>query len=753
MFSWRNSLALLAAAAATPASAAPTAVFPVPASAVPGAGRFVLTNRTPVVAPPSDRGATTAARLLRDLLARSGLVLRSGSAARGAAISFRRTPTGTAEGYRLSIDARGATISAATDAGLFYGAVSLWQLASADPRPDAVRAIHAVMIDDAPRFAWRGLMLDSARHYQSPAFIRRLIDGMAASKLNTLHWHLVDDQGWRLQIRKYPRLTKIGAFRRPATAPGAPSLPPTGGFYTQEEVRALVAYAAERNVTIVPEIEMPGHALSAIRAYARLGTGVTPPAGIESGWGVFPYLYNTDDATFAFLRDVLDEVMALFPSRFIHVGGDEAIKDQWRASPAVQARMHALGLANEDALQSWFIGRIGAYLQSRGRRMIGWDEILDGGIPIDATIMSWRGLDGALAAARAGHDTVLSPSPVLYLDHRQSRDDALPGRNGVIDLAQVYALDLLPASLAPEQQRHVLGIQANLWTEHVRTEERAAAKAFPRAAAVAHLGWALAGQRDYARFIERLVPQLDRLAALGITASPAAFRPEPTLALDGAAATLSLANGAALPMRYTLDGSAPDARSRLYRGPVALTLPAHVRAVTFADARALPGELDRRYDARSVRHRTSFELASCGAPKVQLALEDDAPASGSRAVFLTDILQPCWRYEQAPLDDIQAIALTVGRIPFNFQVGKDRDAIRFRPPTSPAGEFEVRADRCDGPLVATLPLAPALANPALTTLRAPLALRTGIHDLCITYTATGPDPLWAIDSVQLDFAS
>jgi hexosaminidase len=250
---------------------------------------------------------------------------------------------------------------------------------------------------------------------------------MALNKLNRLHWHLVDDQGWRLPIDRYPRLTQVGAWRIPASAAPAPPLPRTGGVYTKAEIRDIVAFAAERGITIVPEIEMPGHALSAIRAYPELGVGPKPPPGIESDWGVFPYLYNVDDQTFAFLENVLTEVMDLFPGRYIHIGGDEAVKDQWRADPRIQARIKALGLADEEALQGWFVARIGTFLAAHGRTLIGWDEILKGAVPASATVMAWTGVEGATKAAAAGHETILAAAPTLYFDHIE----AMPKREPV----------------------------------------------------------------------------------------------------------------------------------------------------------------------------------------------------------------------------------------------------------------------------------------------------------------------------------
>lgn len=611
------------------------------------------------ILPGADAAERRAGTRLKALLASQG-ISESGS---GYRVRFVRASGMPVESYRLVTDQAGATITASDEAGLAHGAVTFWQLASQDPS----HRVPEVTITDAPRFAWRGLMLDSARHFQSPAFIRRLLDWMEAHKLNRLHWHLVDDQGWRLQIRKYPRLTQVSGWRVPASAPGAPQLPPVGGFYTQAEVRALVAYAAERGITIVPEIEMPGHAVAAIRAYPELGMGVPLPERVWSDWGVYPWLYNTEDATFGFLEDVLTEVMALFPSPWIHVGGDEATKDQWEADPVIQAKIKALGLKDENALQGWFMARIGKFLDAHGRRMIGWDEVLEGGVPANATVMSWRGIDGAITAARSGHDTILSPAPTLYLDHKQgSGPQEPPGRGSVVSLADIYAFDPAPAALTAEQRRHILGLQANLWTEHVRTEERAAWMLFPRASAVAEIGWS-ANKSSYADFLSRLRPQLDRLKPLGLVAADTAFRP-----------------------------SAP---------------PSQLRTCT---------------------------------DTLTLDLEDDYPGKGPRARFLIDIFNPCWVMEAAP--DTRRIALTVGQLPFNYQLGADRDKIVFRPPATPAGEFEVR-DGCEGDRLAVLPLGQAAAHPGTTRLEAELSRPA--RQLCITYTANGPDPLWGIEAAEL----
>jgi hexosaminidase len=722
-------------------AATPLTLLPTPQKMTVGQGGFPLGPVVVEARTPAERAAGTR---LRELMALADTPATRGGAAR---VRFEQKPGFAPEAYRLVSDGRGATITASDATGLFYGAVTLWQLAT---QPGTPGVVPAVTIDDAPRFRWRGLMLDSARHYQSPAFIRRLIDWMAAHKLNRLHWHLVDDQGWRLPIPGYPKLTEVSAWRRGATAPGAPPLPVEGGFYTEAEVRALVAHAAARGITIVPEIEMPGHALAAIRAYPALGTGVPIPPGTESDYGVFPWLYNTEEGTFRFLEAVLTEVMRLFPSRDIHVGGDEAVKDQWRASPAIQTRIKALGLKDEEALQGWFMSRIGRFLSSRGRRMIGWDEVLEGGVPADAAITSWRGVEGAVEAAKDGHDAILSPAPTLYVNNRQGTGpDEPPSHGSLITLATVLGFDPVPAGLTEAEQGRILGLQANLWTEHVRTEDRAAYMLFPRGSAVAEIGWAGADPRSVADFARQLIPQLDRLQPTGLFAADSAFAVLGGLERSGggASVTATLSAQSDLPIRYTINGTAPTAASPRYERPIVVPVGGRLRAAAFLDTRALPGGYDRKLDAAAALTRTSRELTLC-TEAVPLHLEDDHPAVGERARFFLDIFNPCWRWKEAPVDAARQIAVYVGQLPFNFQVGADRDKIRFRAPATPAGEMEVRRDGCEGAVIATLPLAPAAANPGVTRLSAPLP-RGSATELCLTYTARGVNPLWAIERVEL----
>jgi hexosaminidase len=674
-------------------------LIPAPAMVESRDGVFAIRAGTRISIPRDPRAAGSA-RFFAELLqqtrgTRLEVVERSDATAPVHSILFRFDPQAVGsspEGYAIDVSSRQIVVSAADARGLLYGAVTLWQLCTSDAAHSDRIDVPAVKISDSPRFGWRGLMLDSARHYQSPEFIMRFIDWMALHKLNVLHWHLTDDQSWRLEIKKYPRLTEVGAWRVPAGAAAAADIDPGtgrprlyGGFYSQDTVRRIVAHAAERNVTLVPEIDMPGHASAALVAYPELGVTEHPPAAVPADWGVYSNLYNVEEGTFNFLQDVLDEVMALFPGKYLHAGGDEAVKDQWKASPRVQARMRQLGLADEQALQGYFIGRIEKYLEAHGRRLIGWDEILEGGIAQDATVMSWRGIDGAVTAAGAGHDTVLSPWPTLYFDNRQGTGPTEPpGRGRVVSLQEVYGFEPMPAGIAANQRQHILGLQANVWTEHMRTEDRVAYMTFPRAAAVAEVGWTAPELRDWDSFVRRLPHEFARYRGLGLSYSDDVFQ------------------AAAAPRQW--------------------------------------GAFERR---------PSQELKTC-TDKLVLSLEDDAPIGGKRAIFLIDIMNPCWILESADLSQASALQAAVGQVPFNFQIGKDREAIRLAAPRSPAGELEVRLDNCDGQPIAVLPLAPAAANASVTTLPPVRIPRTqGRHDLCFRFTQRTLDPLWALDWVQL----
>ncbi|MGH7541733.1 MAG: family 20 glycosylhydrolase, partial [Gemmatimonadota bacterium] len=486
------------------------------------------------------------------------------------------------EGYRLRIDPDSVVLSAGTAAGLFYGLQTLRQLLPPGidaPQPSGVPLRHptlpAVEILDAPRFPYRGLHLDVGRHLFPVEFLKRLIDRMALYKLNRFHWHLTEDQGWRIEIERYPRLTGVGAWRKETIfernfEPYVGDATPYGGYYTQEEARRIVAYAAERHMTVIPEIEMPGHSMAAIAAYPELAC-TEGPFEVGTRWGVYEEILCPTERTFAFLEGVLTEVMALFPSRWIHVGGDEAPKVRWEESEEAQAVMRREGLDTEEALQGWFIRRIERFLSAHDRRLIGWDEILEGGLAPDAIVMSWRGVEGGIQAARQGHDVIMTPTSHAYFDYYQSED---PGQEplangGVLPLERVYAFEPVPDALTPGEARHVLGPQANVWTEYMKTAERVEYMVFPRLLAMAEVAWSPRGARDLDDFLRRLPAQLRRLDALGVAYRiPDVTGVQDRLVLaDTLTVTLS-APVAGGEIRYTMDGSEPGDASPRYEAPL-----------------------------------------------------------------------------------------------------------------------------------------------------------------------------------------
>ncbi|MGH8082851.1 MAG: family 20 glycosylhydrolase [Lysobacter sp.] len=659
------------------------------------------------------------------------------------------------EAYVLDIQSDGVSIKARTEAGLFYGAVSLWQLLTADAGQGATR-IRSQRIEDAPAFVWRGLMLDVARHFRSVDEVKAMLDQMALHKLNTFHWHLTDDQGWRIEIKQYPRLTEVGGCRVLAGANGrdAQGKPQSYcGYYSQEQIRDVVAYAAARHIAVVPEIEMPGHAQAAIASYPQLGvTDVVRKAPrVSPDWGVHTYLFGVDDSTFTFLENVLDEVAGLFPSKYIHIGGDEAAKDQWIASKQVQAKIKSLGLKDEMALQSWFVGRIATHLDEHQRVLLGWDEILEGGkLPPSATVMSWRGTAGALEAAREGHDVVVAPDRQLYLDYAQSdRDDEPAGRFPVSTLRAFYEFPVIPAGLDAQQAKHVLGAQGNLWSEHKRSFDRIQQGLYPRLDALAEVVWSPAASRDWNDFQYRLAPQFARYRAQGVPASDVAYAVD--FKVDNGQLTLSNQTGFG-EIRYRTDGGTPDADSPQYTQALPATLPLDLVAATFLEGQPLSAP--RRFSAKDLSDlsaRSSAALKPCR-EGYNLRLEDDAARNGGRdgprAALTVNLIDPCWIYPAVSLDGVRRIEATVGQLPYNFQLWHDTDKIVTRKAVA-GGALEVRLDDCKSAPIARLPLAPARRSDGLTTLTATLPSLQGRHDLCFVFASGGHDPLWALDRVQL----
>ncbi len=492
-----------------------------------------------------------------------------------------------AEGYELNVDGEGIEVRASQFPGFLYALQSLGQLLPAavygtEPAPDAAWEVPCVKIADAPRFAYRGMHLDVARHFFSVDEVKRYIDVMAIHKLNTLHWHLTDDQGWRIEIKRYPELTAVGSIRKATVVRkewGTYDGTPYGGFYTQDEIRDVVKYAADRGITVIPEIDLPGHMLAALTAYPELGcTG--GPYEVWGRWGVADdVLCPGREKTFEFLEGVLTEVMELFPSEYIHIGGDECPKVRWEKCPRCQAKIRQLGLKDdgehtaEHYLQSYVTDRIGKFLAQHGRRIIGWDEILEGRAPSDAVVMSWRGSEGGIAAAKLGHDVIMTPNSHFYFDYYQSLDtDAEPfGIGGYIPMEQVYSYDPAFPELTPEQQKHILGVQANLWTEYVLSDEHLEYMLLPRLAALSEVQWCQPETKDWNRFIgsfrmDEIYSQMGYEFAKHIFGVTASYAVDPEK--GGVVMTLTTQGGA--PIRYTLDGSDPTASSPLYKAPVTI---------------------------------------------------------------------------------------------------------------------------------------------------------------------------------------
>ncbi|MET9954913.1 beta-N-acetylhexosaminidase [Streptomyces sp. NPDC006339] len=513
-------------------------------------GRLSLDERTTLDAGP---GTHDTARWLRSALgAATGLPFADGPGPRAirlrisADVEREHGP----EGYRLSTDGSVADAAVAIEgggpAGVFWGAQTLRQLLGPDAyrRAPLVRGgrawdLPALTVSDGPRFRWRGLMLDVARHFMPKDDVLRQLDLMAAHKLNVLHLHLTDDQGWRIEIRRHPRLTEVGAWRA-RTKWGHRASPlwnetPHGGYYTQDDIREIVGYAADRHIAVVPEIDLPGHSQAAIAAYPELGnTDVidTTALSVWDTWGVSPNVLAPTDNVLRFYEGVLEEVLDLFPaevSPFVHIGGDECPKDQWKASPTARARIAELGVGDEDGLQSWFVRHFDRWLADRGRRLIGWDEILEGGttergLTPGAAVSSWRGYAGGITAAEAGHDVVMCPEQHVYLDHRQAPGEDEPMPIGYVrTLADVYRFEPVPPGLAPEAAAHILGTQANVWTEVMENRARVDYQVFPRLAAFAEVAWSrlpAPEARDLAGFERRMAVHYRRLDALGVAYRP-----------------------------------------------------------------------------------------------------------------------------------------------------------------------------------------------------------------------------------------
>ncbi|ANI90135.1 beta-N-acetylhexosaminidase [Arachidicoccus ginsenosidimutans] len=507
-------------------------IIPEPESVTPVQATFTLSANTNIIV--SDKSKTEkTTTYLNDYLKKYYSFSLPDKSAKINYVAFRLAPnTDTVGSYTLDVTKDSIVITSGNEQGLFYGMQTLIQLL-----PTTVSStlqISGVIVKDAPRLAYRGMMLDCGRHFMPVDFVKKYIDYLALHKFNTFHWHLTEDQGWRIEIKKYPRLTKVGAWRNGTIIGHHPGTgnddERSGGFYTQKEIKDVVKYAADRYITIIPEIEMPGHSSAAIAAYpqlscfpdssteiqAKVWSGPRTGKQVQQSWGVYPDIYAPTEYTFKFVENVLDEVIKLFPSKYIHIGGDEAPKDYWNKSPYCQQLMKNLGLKNADELQSYFIQRVEKYLNSKGRQIIGWDEILEGGLAPNATIMSWRGEDGGIAAAQQHHNVIMSPGGWMYIDHSQMKHEDSLTIGGYLPIQRVYSYNPFPAKLTSDEHKYIEGVQANVWTEYMSNPAKVEYMVFPRMAAVAEVGWTQLANKNYNDFKTRLQDEISRYKLWGV---------------------------------------------------------------------------------------------------------------------------------------------------------------------------------------------------------------------------------------------
>ncbi len=495
-------------------------IVPTPVQMTVAPGNFYITPSTVIMA---KKGTDHEGKMLNEYLQQLyGFQLPlAGKATKNAIILELKKGDNNPEAYHITSNATGFTISAADTRGIFLGIQTFLQLIPADTKAESPIniSIPLVSVYDYPQFGYRGMHLDVGRHFFDVNFIKKYIDYIAMQKLNTFHWHLTEDQGWRIQIKKYPKLTSVGGWRNGTTIGRYPGTGNDGihygGFYTQDQIKEVVKYATDRHITVIPEIEMPGHASAAIAAYPELSCfpdestkhpANTAWSGPETGkqvqqtWGVFPDIFCPSDYTFHFLEDVLNEVMALFPSKYIHIGGDEAPKDNWKRCAHCQELIKEKGLKDEHGLQSYFIQKIEKYLNSKGRMIIGWDEILEGGLAPNATVMSWRGEEGGIAAATDNHDVIMTPGGWMYFDHTQTKNEDSVTIGGFTPLSKVYGYQPVPAKLDSSKAKYVLGAQANVWTEYMAYPSKIEYMIFPRMSALSEVLWTPEKNKDWERF-------------------------------------------------------------------------------------------------------------------------------------------------------------------------------------------------------------------------------------------------------------
>jgi hexosaminidase len=579
-------------------------IIPKPLKMKMGKGSFTITDHTALLFAAGDEEAMNTARLFAGHLQMAGgpvmTALGVGRNYRniaGIIFSIKKDENIPAEGYILKVSKNNIVIEGGSGAGLFYGMQTLLQLlppevfASKALQPGNNWNVPCLTIQDHPRFPYRGMHLDVSRHFFPKEFVMKYIDLIASFKMNTFHWHLTDDNGWRIEIKKYPKLMQTSAWHvdhedlpwteRPPQKEGERAN--YGGYYTQDEIREVVEYAKKRYVTIIPEIEMPAHSVEVLAAYPQLScTGGPFTVAPGSYWPDIDILCAGYDSTFTFLEDVLTEVISLFPSKYIHIGGDEADKSRWMACPKCQERIKTEGLKDEKGLQSYFMKRIEKFLVSKDRKVIGWDEILEGGLPAEATVMSWRGVEGGIAAARQGHEVIMTPGSHCYFDHYQANPKTEPKAiGGYTTLKKVYSYEPVPGELTKEQTKYILGAQGNLWTEYIPTPEHAEYMALPRMIALAEVDWTPKNLKNWIDFRKRMNTEFRRLDLLNVNYCKGTKKVEVTTFFDQSSHSLKCrfeSEQPDIPIVYTFDGNDPTPSSPVYSGPVEINRNGYIKA-------------------------------------------------------------------------------------------------------------------------------------------------------------------------------
>ncbi len=599
-------------------------IIPLPNELVPQEGRFNLTDKVVVLTENcSEEVKTIATNFILQVKKTSNISLQTiqSNKAKQPTIRFIQQKRFPKEGYQLTVSTDGITLVASEANGFFYGVQTIYQLLppqiyGKEMVTQADWSVPGVKIKDAPHFKYRGLMLDVCRHFSSVDYIYKFIDMLAAHKMNTFHWHLTDDQGWRIEIKKYPKLTEIGAKRKESLTdyyytnwPQVFDGKEHGGYYTQEQIKSVVAYAASKYITVIPEIEMPGHAMAAIASYPELSCTPDIKYDVACTWGVFEQVYCPKEETFGFLEDVLNEVMQLFPSKYIHIGGDECPKTAWEKSKECQSLIAKLSLKDdttpnavdgrkhtkEEKLQSYFITRMEKYLNSKGRNIIGWDEILEGGLAPNATVMSWRGTEGGINAAKAGHDAIMTPGAYVYLDHYQESPEIAPTTiGGYNTLKKTYYYNPVPNDADEVVKQHIIGIQGNIWTEYMQNDSRRDYQAFPRAIAIAETGWTKPEHKNWTSFCKRMITDFSRMDIMNVKACRNFF--DVNIDTHVYNDTLKVALETFYPnaeIRYTTDGSTPTKNSKLYHNPFSLKGNINLKAASYKNGELL-GKISER---------------------------------------------------------------------------------------------------------------------------------------------------------------